>query len=72
MKNKFLILFKTIFTNTFKLKKATKKTIILFSILFIYLAFSLFISLSLFFDNIYETFSSFGLGRRKSKRTGRT
>ena len=62
MKNKFLILFKTIFTNTFKLKKATKKTIILFSILFIYLAFSLFISLSLFFDNIYETFSSFGLG----------
>ena len=62
MKNKFFILFKTIFINTFKLKKASKKTIVLFSFLFIYVAFSLFVSLSLFFNNIYETFYAIGLG----------
>lgn len=54
MKNKLGIILKTKLTNTYKVKSITKKKLLLYIILFLYIAASIFIMLNEFLTNLYE------------------
>lgn len=61
MKNKFAIVFKNSFVNTYKLRSLTKRKILLILLLVIYVAASIFMMLNEFFDGVYKTLSQINL-----------
>ena len=61
MKNKFSLIFKNSLINNYKLKKITKRKILLIGILLVYVFASIFMLLNDFFSNMYELFSKANL-----------